>query len=136
MTEYLRYEKDTEKELLWETDSDEADSFDSDKNIDTNTERGQGGDSCCCRLCKWKKHSYLVKTTRLLHNAKETTSTNVGAEHFIIITFCYISVVQHWAMDWMTRGSSPSRGWEFFSSPPVQTNCGTHPTSYPMGTRG
>jgi len=26
--------------------------------------------------------------------------------------------VIHWATGWMIMGSSPGRGWEFFSSPP------------------
>jgi hypothetical protein len=28
------------------------------------------------------------------------------------------SVVQRWTTGWMIGGSSPDRGWEFFSSPP------------------
>jgi hypothetical protein len=54
-----------------------------------------------------------------------------SSEHFNGPLFCeslfswryrqekiYISVVQHWATGWMIEGSSPSRGWEYFSSPP------------------
>jgi hypothetical protein len=46
------------------------------------------------------------------------------------------SVVQRWATGWMMGGSSPSRGWEFFSSPPRPDWLWALPASYPMGTRG
>jgi hypothetical protein len=37
----------------------------------------------------------------------------------------------------MIGGSSPGRGWEFFSlHHRVQTGSGAHPTSYPVSTRG
>jgi len=36
----------------------------------------------------------------------------------------------------MIGGSNPSKGWESFSSPHVQTGSGAHPFSYPMGTMG
>jgi hypothetical protein len=39
-------------------------------------------------------------------------------------------VVQHWA-----TGSSPGRGWEFFSSPHPD-RLWAQPASYPLGTRG
>jgi hypothetical protein len=34
------------------------------------------------------------------------------------------------------RGSIPDRGWEFSSSPCVQSGSGVDPASYPMGTGG
>jgi hypothetical protein len=35
-----------------------------------------------------------------------------------VVYVCYNSVVYHWATGWMIGGSSPGKGWEFFSSPP------------------
>jgi len=37
-------------------------------------------------------------------------------------------------MGWMIGSLSPSRDWEFISSPCIQTGSGAHPT-YSMGTR-
>jgi len=36
----------------------------------------------------------------------------------------------------MIEGSSPGRGWEFFSSPPRPGRLWSQPISYPMGTGG
>jgi hypothetical protein len=46
-----------------ETDSDKAESYGSDKNIDTDMDRDtdRGHDEDCC--CKWEPSPYLVKTT-------------------------------------------------------------------------
>jgi hypothetical protein len=41
---------------------DKVGSSDSDKDIDTNTDRGHEEDCCC----KWEQNSYLVKTTEHL----------------------------------------------------------------------
>jgi hypothetical protein len=45
-------------------------------------------------------------------------------------------VVQRWAVGWMIGGSSPGRGWEFFSSPLRPDGSSFHAAFYPMGTRG
>jgi hypothetical protein len=41
-------------------------------------------------------------------------------------------VIYYWAMVWMIGGSYPGN----FSHHRVQTSSGSHPASYPMGTRG
>jgi hypothetical protein len=46
------------------------------------------------------------------------------------------SAVSRWSTGWMIGGSSPSRGWKFFSSPPGPDWVWARPASYPMGTRG
>jgi hypothetical protein len=38
-------------------------------------------------------------------------------------------------LGFLIGGSSPGRGWEFFLHHCVQTGSGTHPASYPVGTR-
>jgi len=45
------------------------------------------------------------------------------------------SVVPSRTGGWMIGGSSTDRGWEFFLHHRVQTDYGTHPASYPMGTK-
>jgi hypothetical protein len=47
-----------------------------------------------------------------------------------------ISVVQHWATGWMIGGSSPGRGWEFFSSPPCPERLWGPPSLLSNGYQG
>jgi hypothetical protein len=46
------------------------------------------------------------------------------------------SAVQRWATGWMIGGSSPGRGWEFFSSPPRPDRSGGPPRLLSNGYRG
>jgi hypothetical protein len=43
---------------------------------------------------------------------------NLSYEVISILILSDGSVVQRWATGWTIKGSSPGRGWEFFSSPP------------------
>jgi hypothetical protein len=46
------------------------------------------------------------------------------------------SVIQRWAMGWMIGGSSPGRGWEFFSSPPRPDRLWAPPSLLSNGYEG
>jgi hypothetical protein len=46
------------------------------------------------------------------------------------------SLVWRWVTGWMIGGSSPGRGWEFFSLPPRPDRLWGHPDTYPIGTKG
>jgi hypothetical protein len=45
-------------------------------------------------------------------------------------------VVQRWATGWIIAGSSPRKGWEFFSLPPRSDQLWGPPASYPIDTKG
>jgi hypothetical protein len=66
------------------------------------------------------RNGIFKETTPMYRGTKGSAplQQNVTDGPYLETSLSYSSVVQRWAMGWMIGGSSPGKGWEFFSSPP------------------
>jgi hypothetical protein len=84
---------------------------------------GGGGGGFLNYLCEYYIFKGLCSMDSAGYHTAYVCLTHRFCSHSLSIRiflrgFPFSSVVQRWATGWMSGGSRPGRGWEFFSSPP------------------